>query len=218
MFEFFTSDNKLIVFLRQLADVFLLNLIFLLFSLPVFTIGASLSSLYSVMRLEVEDQEPHLMSSFWRAFKQNLKPSLPLWLPMLGVGLLLLVDAQLLQGSGGALAPVLSALVSAAELLYVMVFSYLFPMAAWFENTTQDAYKKALYFSIRHLPTTLAVVAINLCPLLLAFCVPNGFTAALYMMIFFGFAVQALTNTLLLLRVFRPFLPERETQADEDEE
>ncbi|MCD8188897.1 MAG: YesL family protein [Clostridiales bacterium] len=217
MFELFTSDNKFIVFLRQLADIILLNLIFLLFCLPVVTIGASLASLYALMRQEVEEKEPHLMSEFWKAFKANLKPSLPLWLPMLVIGVLLWFDVQLMQNATGTLAPVLSALVMVAEVLYVFVLSYLFPMLGWFENSTRDSYMKALYFSIRHFPTSLAVSAINLFPLFLAFGVPNGLTPALVLMIFFGFSVQALTNTILLRRAFRDFLPEVEHYEVEED-
>lgn len=217
MFELFTSDNKFIVFLRQLADIILLNLIFLLFCLPIVTIGASFASLYALMLQEVEDKEPHLMSEFWKAFKANFKPSLPLWLPMLAIGLLLGVDVQLMQSATGSLAPVLSALVMIAEVLYIFVFSYLFPMLGWFENSTKDYYAKALLFSIRHFPTSLLVSVINLFPLFLAIGVPNGLTPALILMIFMGFAVQALTNTILLRRAFRDFLPEVEHYEVEED-
>lgn len=217
MFQFFTSDNKFVIFLRQLADMILLNLMFLLFSLPIVTIGASLTSLYALMFQEVEEKEPHLWSEFWKAFKTNLKPSLSIWLPLLVVGGLLWFDIQLMQSATGALAPILSGLVMIAEALYVFVFSYIFPMLSRFDNTTKDAFIKALYFSIRHLPTTLVVSVINLLPLALVFCVPNSLTFVLFLMFFIGFSVQALTNAILLRRVFSPFLPEIEHYEVEED-
>ena len=47
----FAPDSRFMRYLNRLADLMILNLLFLLTSIPIFTIGASLTALYSVFLL-----------------------------------------------------------------------------------------------------------------------------------------------------------------------
>ncbi len=217
MYQLFTSDSPIIRFLRQLSDLFLLNLCFLLGSLPLFTVGASLSALYSVLFAQHLGREPAVWHTFWLAWKRDLRASLPLWLPMLAVGVLLAADCFLLQGATGALVFALRALLGTAMVLYLFVFCYLFALLSEFENTVRDSYFKALYFSVRHFPTTILLCILTALPWLLASYSPRGLFLAILLMLSLGFSLQAALGAPLLLRIFRPYLPEPEPDpADED--
>ena len=48
MNEFFNKDSFAMRFLTQLGNLILVNLIFIITSIPVITIGASLSALYRI--------------------------------------------------------------------------------------------------------------------------------------------------------------------------
>ena len=73
-----------------------LNLLWILCSLPVFTIGASTTALYYVTLKMVQDEESNITAMFFRAFRENFRQATTLWLIMLGIGLLLAGDGYIL--------------------------------------------------------------------------------------------------------------------------
>ena len=46
--KFFNYDSPIMQFLTRLTDLFILNFLFLICSIPIITIGASATALYSV--------------------------------------------------------------------------------------------------------------------------------------------------------------------------
>lgn len=211
MYETMHSDNRLFMLLSRLGDLIALNLLFVITCLPLVTVGAALSAMYSVLfqMLREEKETTRVLRTYWNAFKRNLKPSLPLWLPMAAIAVVLVVNNLLLQNMSGSLVGVYSILVMIAQLLYLCVFSYLFPMLALFENSTKDYFKKSLFFSISHFPATLAICLIQLLPAILLMVVPNSVIPIITLMLAMGFSSQASASTFFLQRVFRPYLPEK---------
>lgn len=59
MAGFFSPDSKLYKFMTRLTDVFVLNVMWLVFSLPIVTIGASTIAACSVTLHMAEDTEGH---------------------------------------------------------------------------------------------------------------------------------------------------------------
>lgn len=54
-------------------------------------------------------------------------------------------------------------------IIYYVLFLYVYPVLARFYNTIRNTIKNALFMAIRHLPYTVVMVLIGLCPLLLLF-------------------------------------------------
>lgn len=88
----FAPDSRFMRYLNRLADLMILNLLFLLTSIPIFTIGASLTALYSVCFRLGTDREGSTFRDYFAAFKENFRQATSLFL------LLLLW----LMGTGGA--------------------------------------------------------------------------------------------------------------------
>ena len=89
MNRIFDMDNPLWRFLGKLADLMILNILFLLCSIPIFTIGASLTGVYYVCLKIKEQEEGYIVRNFFKSFKQNFVQSTIIWLIMLALGLLL---------------------------------------------------------------------------------------------------------------------------------
>ena len=66
----FSIDGKLWRFLSKMADLILVNIIFIIFSIPVITIGASKAALYDVSRRIRRDEEGAILKNFF--FKTTL--------------------------------------------------------------------------------------------------------------------------------------------------
>lgn len=83
----FSQDSPLMKGINDIADAMLLNLLFFICCLPVFTAGAALSALLSVCRKD--EEETRRITLFARLFKANLRCMLPFWgLMLLLAGLL----------------------------------------------------------------------------------------------------------------------------------
>ena len=66
-------ENKLIAALSRLADLIFLQLAFFLTSLPVFTMGAGLTALFSVSKGMREDSVTSPLKEYFIQFRSNFK-------------------------------------------------------------------------------------------------------------------------------------------------
>lgn len=67
------NDSWIMRILTRIFDLIILNLLFIICSLPVITIGTSLSALYSVTLKMVRNEEGYIVRGFFKAYKENLK-------------------------------------------------------------------------------------------------------------------------------------------------
>ena len=74
-----------------------LNILWLICSLPIFTIGASTTALFYCTLKMAEDRDEGLTRMFFRAFRSNFKPATKLWLILLALGCFLGVDGFVLS-------------------------------------------------------------------------------------------------------------------------
>ena len=93
--NFFVIDSPVMKFLGRLGDIIILNLIFVVTSLPVITIGTALSALYAVAMKLARGEDPSILKEYMKAFKRNMKPATISWLIMSAAGALIFVDFRL---------------------------------------------------------------------------------------------------------------------------
>ena len=87
------KDNVVIRFLNKVADLVVLNLLFVLCSLPIITIGASMTAMIAVSLRSVEYGDGYVVKSFFHSFKESFKQATEAWIVnlclALGLGCLL---------------------------------------------------------------------------------------------------------------------------------
>lgn len=71
--KFFSVDSPLYRFLSKMVDVLKLNFLWILFSLPLLTVGASTVAAMSVALKMTDDEEGYIGKSFVKAFKEKLE-------------------------------------------------------------------------------------------------------------------------------------------------
>ena len=81
--KFFNYDSPFWSFMSRVADLVILNLLWLLFCIPVFTIGASTAAMYRVTLNMVRGEGGGVVRSFWASFKLNFKQGVLLFLILL---------------------------------------------------------------------------------------------------------------------------------------
>ncbi len=86
-------NNPVMRFLVALFDLIALSVLWVVFSLPVFTMGAASAALYHAVYHHVRKGEDYIWSSFFDAFKANFKRQTLAWLVALGILAVLTFDA-----------------------------------------------------------------------------------------------------------------------------
>lgn len=208
-------DSPFIQFLMDVADLMILNLTYLVFCIPIVTIGAATAALYRVMLNYAKDETANPIRQFWRAFCENLKPATILFLIMLipMACLLYYIMAIVSAVYSGSMAMFL--LICIAALLIMMIWSFLWPMQAQFENNIGNTLKNSILLSVGHFPRAILMSVINFFPLMLMLLLPELFIRAFMLWVLLGFSVSAKINTKLVLKVFAPFLQTTDTQNSE---
>ena len=99
MGRFFDLDSPLMSALNKLADLISLNILVIICSLPVFTIGASMTALHYVVLKMVRNEEGYIIKSFFKSFKQNFRQATIIWLILLVLIGVLIGDFLILRFS-----------------------------------------------------------------------------------------------------------------------
>lgn len=206
------SDNKVLQVLAVIGDLMVLNLLWILCCLPVVTAGASTTALYYSLLKMVRKEETYPARMFFRAFRQNLKQSIPLTILLLLVCAILYVDLNVARNTAIHFGPLFSILVAALFVVFAMVASYVFPLLAQFENTIKGTLKNALFMSIWHLPCSVVILLLNLLPVLLFFLSPNLFLKSLVLWLFVGGAGIAYVNSRLFVKIFNRYIEKQDQQ------
>lgn len=206
--NFFNVDGPVFTFLNRMADLFIVNVLFILCCLPVFTIGASITAMYTVTLKMARNREGYIVRSFFKAFKDNFKQATIIWIPSLVVLVIMLVDIRILNVAGNEnLYPMLigSLVISFAVILILM---YVFPVLAKFENTTARTVKNAFLMESRHLPYTLCILLINVVPVVIITMLPRSLSFVYMLWLLFGFSLTALCNSYIFdYKIFSHYIP-----------
>lgn len=208
MSKLFRMDSPLMRFLTKIADLMVLNILFCVTSIPLITIGASWTALYSVTLKMVRDEEGSVSRSYFRSFRQNFRQATLLWLGVLVVLALLVLDIRVLNGMTGGTAPgLLRVGVEILALLGIMVLQYLFPSLARFEASLADTLKNACMMVLAHLPKTALMTAAAVGAVWITLI--NNTTIAIGLMVWplIGFSLMAFGNSGILRKIFDNYVP-----------
>lgn len=201
--KFFNYDSPIMQFLSRLTDLFILNFLFLICSIPIVTIGASATALYSVTLKMAKNEESYIFSSFFRAFKSNFKHGTVSWLILLLAGTVLVMDYRAVGIIGGAFQQIFSFLLIFFCMIILFPAIYIFPYIARFENTIKNSLKNAFIISIAQLPFTILLLLILAAAA--AFTIFIDLRIAGFTWFVIGFSGLAYLSSFLYRRAFQKF-------------
>ncbi len=163
MEKLFGYDNPVWRAMGKVADFFFLTLLWAMFSLPVFTIGASTTALYYVSLKLAENKEGYLFRSFWKAFKENFIQSTVLWIIMAVAGTGFFTVLGMLYRSDMKEAVFVFCPVLVLALLYLFILGILFPLAARLETGIGNMFFMAFMVSLKNFSWVLLMTVLSAC-------------------------------------------------------
>lgn len=197
----FKLDSPLMNFLNKVADIMILNFLFLVFSIPIFTIGAAFSAAYYMGFKMVKNEETYIVRGFWKAFKENFKQGTAIWLILLVVFGILVADYRIIAYSGIEFAQWIRIAMMTVTVVVLMGVVFMFPLQARFINPVRNTIKNAFLMALSHLPTAFLLVVIYAVPVVLLYFIPQILPVIILMA--FGFVIYI--KSILLLRVFKKY-------------
>lgn len=205
MARIWTIDSPFMKKMTLLTNLIILNILWLVCSLPIITAGAATSAMYSVLFSYRREGTDSVVKPFFLAFRKCLKQSTVFWVIFLLLAAVLLFDALYLLSLKGTILWLPFALV---VILAVIAASYVFPQIALFENRLPAMVRSSFHLFVLNLIPSVAIVLVNLLPWALLLFQPKLFLASLILWTLLGFSVCAYFNSYLLLKIFRKYIPE----------
>ncbi|MCR4589353.1 MAG: YesL family protein [Lachnospiraceae bacterium] len=203
----FDIEGPVVSFFERLADLVILNLIFMICCLPVITIGASVTALSAITQKMSRKEEGYIVRGFFRAFKENFLQATAIWLILMVLSSVWVVDMRFLGNLGGGIQMAFLCLLFILGFLCFFEFIYAFPLLAKFNNTTINTMKNALLLALRYLPRTGVLILLNVLPLLAGYMFLQ-FGIPFYLIM--GFSVISLACSHVLKKIFDPLIKEGE--------
>lgn len=207
MDSLFSADSALMRGLTRLADVIILNLLFIATSIPVVTLGASLTALnFTAMRIGTGECNS-VTGDYFRSFRRNFRQATVIGLVLaLLIGVLAAWYVVVTNLAFGAMIELVL-----LAIWYVLAFTlaaaalFVFPYLANFEGRTRDVLRNARLLSWKHPLTALAALAlIALCVTITVFY-PQVTGYGLFWLLV-GFAGIAVVNGFLFTRIFSKYI------------
>jgi uncharacterized membrane protein YesL len=213
MSSLFDMNGTLMNTLRKLANIILCNVLFCAFSIPLFTIGAALSAMFSCMQAILADDEDDMIAKqYWNAFKKNFVQSTVLWLLCLAafafLGMYYLIVASMV-GIAGKIYRISFFMMC---IIFLFGFQYLFPLQARYQNKIRNTLKNAWLLSIAALPWTLLSIALVVGAIYISFFMnPDSLNLAVFLWGTLGFGIVAYLNSFFFQKAFQLIDPEQNT-------
>lgn len=213
------GNPKLLRALEVFGNVFALNIMFIVFSLPVFTLGASMTALYSVTLKMARKEEGTIGRSFLESFKRNFKKSTQIWLVLLGMLFVLFVEYLLIINVEGAISSFYLIVIVAELVVLAFALPFLFPIVARYENTLWNYFKNAFLLSISNFGSWLKIMLAWVLPIFLSLWYPVLFFSTWYLWLFLIIGLIAYGTSFTMRKVFdRITLVQESENARKEEE
>ena len=215
MRNIFNLDGPLFTGLNKFSDLVILNLLFVLCCLPIVTIGASVTAL-SYVTLKMKDgEEGYVSRSFFKSFKQNFKQATIIWLIMFALALIMFLDFRLMRAYEGALGSAVRVTVYVGALIWLMVFAYVFPLLARFENTIMAMFKNAILLAIAHAPKTLILLVVMGGSVFLTLWNERTLIWGILVWLVIGFSLISYISSTVLMPIFLKLSPPKEEEEED---
>ena len=217
MAKLFDQQHPLMRGLSDLANVLLLSLCWVIFSIPVLTIGSATAALYCGVQKVVNGENIRVFRCFFKSFRENLKQGVILTLIFGAAAALIYYDYLFSYLVEDSLAEVLRITFIVLGVVWVILVSYTFPLLALFENTIKNTLKNAMLLSLVHLGKTIQLVILHLIPIAVCLLIPDLFVMLLPIWLLGAPGLIAFFSMLRMKKVWKALLVQAGGQEEIEE-
>lgn len=148
----FRMDSRIFRIVDKAVSLIKLNILWILFSVPLVTGGAALCALHVTAVKILKNEEGYIFRDFWNVFRSKLLPSLKLWLPLLAAAAALLLDYMFWRNVEGNFAAGMRVMVCVLSGMWATLVIYIFPLAARMDMAAGITYRNGILLMFKYLP------------------------------------------------------------------
>ena len=167
--------------------------------IPVFTIGAAVTSLYRITIAILAGDNPSVFKDYFKCFKDNFLKATGLELLYTALAAFFIVEVYMIRTMLDSQFQWTTFFPFFFLVMIVSSSFYAFPLLAWFHETFKQLLKNSILIAVTNLPITIMYIAISAG---LAFLVYQYTVTTMSIMVFMGFSVLALFYSVFLKRIF----------------
>ena len=211
------NENSLFnIIFNKLGDIIIANLLFILCSIPLITIGPALTALYHCTLRSIKGNNPGTVKTFFRAFKESFRQSVLVWILFLVILAVLVLNIRFLLSQDSSASQMLVYLSMAVTAFAVIGFLYIFPVITAFSNSLKNLLRNSYIFAFMHFPSTILIAVVTILPMYMTYQDLDLLPLYAFCWFFFGFGLTAEINSHLFYRMFRPYLEQEEQEEQEE--
>jgi len=196
--KFFSMDSKFYQAMSAFADIILLNLCWIIGSLPLVTVGASNAAMYTILGRRQRKEDGGTFAPFFKAWWGNLKMGTLFWVAQafvtFSLSLILVMTLPL----------VLKIVAGILLVLVTMVFSLIYPQLARYRNRWFAYLRNAVILLVLKLGWVLLNVLVFLIPLALFLIAPVESLQLGVVWLLFGISLLFLGSSDIMQKILQP--------------
>ena len=207
--KLFNPDSRIMIFLSRVADLVILNILWLVCCVPVVTIGASTTAMYHVIRHWQQDSVSSIVRDFFQSFKEDFKQATPVYLILLIPTAAVVMNAMMIFNpeNSAAVPSYLLVIWFISALILLFISSFVYPVMAFFADSIFKTLRNAMVLALANLPRTILISILNLLPVILLFVNLSFFLQSSIFWLMIGGALVAYLNMSILKPVFKKLVP-----------
>lgn len=194
----FNLDSTFMKYANKFADLMFLNMITIIFCIPIFTIGASLTAMHTMVLKIYRDEESYVIKGFFKAFKENFKQSTIMWLIYVVMMLVIGLDFWYIKHYELNMPKFFNYALIFITVLGAFSFTWAFILQSRYENKIINTLKNSLIVGASHFFYSIMMIILAALPII---CLAI-FTVAIPVCFAFGMTIPALLQAMLYSRVF----------------
>lgn len=196
--KFFSPDSKFARIMTSVGEMMLLNLCWILACIPLLTVGAANTAMYTVLGRRLRSEGSGTVVPFFKAFRQNLKMGTLFWTAQSFISVCLTMILFL---------PLPILLKGTAVFLLVLVTAVLgliYPQIARFRNRWFPCLRNGVILLVLKFRWVMLNLLLILSPVLLFLLMPVEFLQWSILWLLFGFSALFYLSAKLMVKILQP--------------
>ena len=163
MSKFFNPENAFFTTINKAVDTIWLSILWVVCSLPLFTIGPASCGLYYATVKVTRRNRSYVTKEFFRGFKQNFRVGAPASIVLLVYAWVMWIDyqyANALSAEGATMGSVYLIVFAAGAVIGSFVAVWIFPVLSRFTVSFKQLIRSTIAISSKHFVRTLLLLLI----------------------------------------------------------
>lgn len=204
--KLFDIDGPIMATLSKLSDLVIVNILFEICCLPIFTIGASYTALNRVVLSISKDREgSSIVKQFFREFKSNFKKSTIITL-IFGVIFTLLTACYFTANFtlSGNMAKIYTVILVIVTVPFILASLLVFNLQGNFENSIKNTIKNSFLLVIAKLHYVILMLIIRVLAIYIAFFLnPSVIGVSSFIWFVCGFSIIAYFDSFIIDKLIK---------------